>query len=47
MGKNTKADIEYHFEHGEVIHYTLDGVSIHPITINDTGVKGNCSGISP
>jgi hypothetical protein len=30
MGK--KADIEYSFEHGEVINYTLDGVSIHPVT---------------
>lgn len=27
-----KADIEYPFQHGEVIHYTLDGVSIHRIT---------------
>ena len=27
-----KADIEYPFEHGEVINYTLDGVSIHPVT---------------
>ena len=27
-----KADIEYLFEHGEVITYTLDGVSIHPVT---------------
>ena len=28
-----KADekAEYPFEHGEVIHYTLDGVSIHPV----------------
>jgi hypothetical protein len=24
-----EADIEYPFEHGEVINYTLDGVSIH------------------
>ena len=24
-------DIEYPFEHGEVINYTLDGVSIHPV----------------
>ena len=32
MGKNKKADIEYPFEHGKVIHYTLDGVSIHPVT---------------
>ena len=27
-----KADIEYPFEHGEVINNTLDGVSIHPVT---------------
>ena len=27
-------DFEYPFEHGEVIHYTLDGVSIHPVTTN-------------
>ena len=27
-----KVDIEYPFEHGEVINYTLDGVSIHPVT---------------
>jgi hypothetical protein len=26
------SDIEYPFEHGEVINYTLDGVSIHPVT---------------
>ena len=32
MGKNKKADIEYPFEHGEVINYTLDGVSVHPVT---------------
>ena len=30
--KNKKADVEYPFEHGEVINYTLDGVSIHPVT---------------
>jgi hypothetical protein len=30
MGK--KIDIEYPFDHGEVINYTLDGVSIHPVT---------------
>ena len=29
---NKKADIEYPFEHDEVINYTLDGVSIHPVT---------------
>ena len=27
-----KADIEYPFEHGEVINSTLEGVSIHPVT---------------
>ena len=27
-----KANIEYPFEHGEVTNYTLDGVSIHPVT---------------
>ena len=27
-----KADIECPFEHGEVINYTLDGASIHPVT---------------
>jgi hypothetical protein len=26
------ADIEYPFEYGDVINYTLDGVSIHPVT---------------
>ena len=48
------ADIEYPFEHGEVINYTLDGVSVHPVT-TDTGVfpksvageEGNHSGILP
>jgi hypothetical protein len=25
-------DIEYPFEHGEVINYTLDGASVHPFT---------------
>ena len=29
-----KTDIEYPFEHAEVINYTLDGVSIHPVTTN-------------
>jgi hypothetical protein len=32
MGK--KAEIEYPFERGEVINYTLDGASIHPVTKN-------------
>jgi hypothetical protein len=27
-----KADIEYPVDHGEVIDYTLDGVSILPVT---------------
>ena len=32
-GQNEKkADIEYPFGHGEVLKYTLDGVSIHPVT---------------
>ena len=29
-----KADIEYPFENGEVINYTLDGMSIHQVTTN-------------
>ena len=32
MGKIKKTDNEYPFEHGEVLNYTLDGVSIHPVT---------------
>ena len=31
MGKK-KADIEYPFEHGDIINYTLDGVSLPPVT---------------
>ena len=31
--KIKKANNEYPFEHGEVINCTLDGVSIHPVTI--------------
>ena len=27
-----KKYIEYPFEHSEVINYTLDGISIHPVT---------------
>ena len=27
-----KSDIEYPLEHGEVINYFLDGLSIHPVT---------------
>jgi hypothetical protein len=50
-----KADIEYPFEHGEVINYPLDGVPIHPVTIKIqvsftnpvAGEEGNRSGISP
>ena len=30
--KDKKADVEYPFEHGKVINYTLDGVSINPVT---------------
>jgi hypothetical protein len=33
MGKYKKADIEYPFEHGEVNNEPLDGVSIHPVTV--------------
>jgi hypothetical protein len=29
-----EADIEYPFEQGEVINYTLDGILIHPVTTN-------------
>jgi hypothetical protein len=32
MCRRKKADAEYPFEHGEVIIYILDGVSIHPVT---------------
>ena len=35
MGKKIyfkKANIEYPFEHGDVINHTLDGVSINPVT---------------
>jgi hypothetical protein len=39
VGKK-KAEVESLFEHGEVINYTLDGVSIHPVT-KDTGVRPN------
>ena len=31
MGGKKQPGIEYPFEHGEVINYTLDGVSIHPV----------------
>ena len=34
MGKKIKTDNEYPFDHGEVINYTLVGVSIHPVTTN-------------
>jgi hypothetical protein len=48
--RKLKADIEYPFEHGEVINYTLDGVSIHQVTtkiLKVTGEERMCSGISP
>ena len=53
--KYKKADIEYPFEHGEVLNYTLDGVSIHPVTTkiqasffnSVAGEEGNRSRISP
>ena len=47
-----KTDIEYPFEHGEVVNYTLDGVSLHPVTtkiqasfLTNAREEGNCSGI--
>jgi hypothetical protein len=53
MGKN-KADIQYPFENGEVIYYTLDGVSIHPVTtktqvsfLTQLQERKETSGISP
>ena len=45
-----KSDIEYPFENGEVINYTLDNVSIRPVTKKANSVageEGNRSGISP
>ena len=48
-----EGDIEYPFEHGEVVNYTLDGVSIHPVTtkiqasFSVAGEEGNRSVISP
>ena len=45
-----KKEIEYPFEHGEVINYTLDGVSIHHkytgVLNSVAGEEGNSSGIS-
>ena len=32
MGIFFKADIKYAFENGEVINYTLNYISIHPVT---------------
>jgi hypothetical protein len=32
MLKKIEADTEYPNEHGEIMNYTLDGVSIHPVT---------------
>jgi hypothetical protein len=31
-GKEGHLDIEYPFEHGKMINYTFDGVSIHPVS---------------
>ena len=45
--KIEKADIEYPFEHDEVIDYTLDGVSIHPVTTNIEASFITQKGISP
>ena len=49
-----KMNIKYPFEHSLVINYTLDGVSIHPVTTKIVGMlpnsvdgeEGNRSGIS-
>jgi hypothetical protein len=35
--KVKKTDTEYPFQHGKVINYTLDGVSIHPVTTKIQG----------
>ena len=35
-----KAGIEYPFEHGDIINYILDCVSIHPVTTK-TKIKSN------
>jgi hypothetical protein len=34
-----QTDIEYPFDHGEVINYTLDGASKHPVT---TKIQMSC-----
>ena len=48
MGKNKKAYIQFPFEHGEVMNYSLDGVSIDPVTTKIVaGEEGNLSRISP
>jgi hypothetical protein len=51
MSKNKKADIEYLFENGEVINYTLGGVSIHTVTtkiqVSFLTPEVHHSGISP
>ena len=55
VNNNNKTDIEYLFEHGEVINYTLEGALINtPSHYKDRGVllnsvageEGNCLGIS-
>ena len=35
--KIKQADIEYPFEHGEVINYTMDGALMHPVTTKIQG----------
>ena len=55
MGGKKKVDIEYSFEHGEVINYTYGWCINTHSHYKDTGVipnsiageEGNCSGISP
>ena len=47
-----KQTLNINWEHGEVINYTLDGVSIHPVTTKIqasslvAGEEGNHSGIA-
>jgi hypothetical protein len=55
ISKWVKKDIEYPFEHGAFVNYTLDSLSIHPVTTkiqtpfpnSVAGDEGNHSGISP
>jgi hypothetical protein len=37
----TKADIKYPIEHGKVINYTLDDLSMHPVTTKIQASNGD------